>query len=166
MPVIAIAVLLFAAPAVGGRKAAIYVPQAGHFSVRPETLRFAYQPPGSYGDEERRGRGLYPPFKLTGLDWRRWHLYPVARAVASGWLYYDSCDPDCLHGRYLRVRARVELDGSGTCFASSRRYWTKFERITVTPRGRPTRKRYIQCTGKLRSGRKSTTIPAGVGFYR
>src|SRR5258705_10259530 len=53
--------------AVSGKDASIYVPQASpsgarpHFSVRPKTLRFAYQPPGSYGDEETKGRGLYPP---------------------------------------------------------------------------------------------------------
>jgi hypothetical protein len=155
-----------AARASAAGKAAIYVPQAGRFSVRPETLRFAYQPPDSHGDEEPKGRGLYPPFRITGLEWRRWHLYPVARAVASGWLHYDSCEPDCLHGRYLRVRARVELDGSSTCFASAARNWTKFDRVWVTPRGGPTRKRFIQCTGKVRSGRKSTAIPAGVGFNR
>jgi hypothetical protein len=151
---------------VSGEKVSIYVPQAGHFSARPETLRFAYQPPGSYGEEETSGRGLYPPFKITRLNhWKQWREFPRAEATASGWLYYDSCKPNCLHGRYARVRAHVELDASFIC-NRGRQFWSTYSRITVKPKGMPSRKRFIQCTGRLRSGRRSTAIPAGVGFNR
>lgn len=154
------------AAAVSGKDVSVYVPQKGHLSARPKTLRFAYQPPGSYGEEERPGRGLYPPFKITKLDrWNQWRRFPRMEATAHGWLYYDSCKPNCLHGRYVRVRTYVRLDGDFLC-DRGRQIVSTFARITVKPRGKPARTRFIQCTGRLRSGRRSTAIPAGVGFYR
>lgn len=148
------------------------VPQAGQrFLVRPATLRFAYQPPGSYGDDETSGRPLYPAFSLTGLGhWESWHVRggdpgQRAEAVATGTLHYDSCDPNCPQGRYLTVRARVRLDGEFLCDRHGDLI-TTFERVTVTPAGGPSRTRFIQCTGRLRSGARSDVIPAGVGFNR
>lgn len=162
---------LACASGTSAKKASIYVTQSErfgarpHFSVRPGTLRFRYQPPGSYGDEERAGRGLYPPFRITQLDWLSWRYLPRSVAAARGWLHYDSCKPDCLHGRYVRRRAQVTLDGSENCFIG-RHHWTVYSRLTVKPKGMPARRRTIQCTGALRSGRRSTAIPAGVGFWR
>lgn len=146
------------------------VPQAGqNFPIRPPTLRFSYQPPGSYGEEETSGRPLYPPFSITGLGhWREWHRREErhgvpARAQADGWIHYDTCDPNCAHGRYAVARAQVELDGEFLCTKGAER---TFERITVRVEGGPPRTRFIQCTGRLRSGKRSTVIPPGVGFYR
>jgi streptogramin lyase len=149
------------------------VPQAGrNFPIRPPTLRFSYQPPGSYGDEEPPGRPLYPPFWITGLGhWREWHRREErhgvpARAISDGWIHYDTCDPNCPHGRYAVARAHVELDGEFLCTKGPNRIFETFERITVRVEGGPPRTRFIQCTGRLRSGRRSTIIPPGVGFYR
>ena len=149
------------------------VPQAGqNFPIRPATLRFSYQPPGSYGEEEPSGRPLYPPFWITGLGhWREWHTREErhgvpARALASGWIHYDTCDPSCLHGRYAVARAQVELDGEFLCTKGPKRIFQTFERITVRVGNGPPRTRFIQCTGRLRSGKRSTIIPPGVGFYR
>ncbi len=149
------------------------VPQAGqNFPVRPPTLRFGYQPPGSYGDEEPSGRPLYPPFWITGLGhWREWHRAEErhgvpARARADGWIHYDTCDPDCVHGRYAIARAHVELDGESLCTKGPKRIFSTFARITVRVENGPRRTRFIQCTGRLRSGKRSTVIPPGVGFYR
>jgi hypothetical protein len=148
------------------------VPQVGQkFPVRPATLRFAYQPPGSYGDDETSGRPLYPPFSLTGLaHWQSWHVRGGApgrraEAAAAGTLHYDSCDPNCPQGRYLTVHARVKLTGEFLCERGGNVFAT-FERVTVTPAGGPARTRFIQCTGHLRSGARSDVIPAGVGFNR
>lgn len=142
----------------------IRVPQSGGFEIRPSTLSFQYQPPGSYGEEETGGRGLYPPFRLTGLQWTEWHEYPNSRAIARGWLHYDSCEPDCLHGHYVKVRAWVKLDAGGLCGPGSG--IPAFQRIAVNPANGPPRRRFIQCTGRVRSGKKADVIPAGVGFYR
>jgi streptogramin lyase len=148
------------------------VPQAGrNFPVRPPVLRFAYQPPGSYGDDETNGRPVYPPFTLTGLGhWKEWHKNEErngvpARAIADGFIHYDTCDPNCAHGRYAVARAHVELDGENLCTKGRDRIFETFERITVRVEGGPPRTRFIQCTGRLRSGKRSQVIPPGVGFY-
>jgi virginiamycin B lyase len=148
------------------------VPQDGqNFPVRPPVLRFGYQPPGSYGDDETDGRPVYPPFTLTGLgDWKEWHGNEErngvpARAIADGFIRYDTCDPNCAHGRYAVARAHVELDGENLCTKGRDRIFETFERLTVRVEGGPPRTRFIQCTGRLRSGKRSQAIPAGVGFY-
>lgn len=155
------------------RRGQLHVPQAGQkFPVRPSTLRFSYQPPGSYGDEEPPGRPLYPPFRLTGLGhWREWHRREErqgipARAISDGWIHYDTCDPNCAHGRYTVAHAHVELNGEFLCITGKDHIIETFERITVRVEGGPPRTRFVQCTGRLRSGRRSTIIPPGVGFYR
>jgi hypothetical protein len=167
--VTALAVLV--GPSAGLGDSSIRVPQAHHrLLLQPAALLFRYQPPGSYGDEETHGRPLYPPFRLTGLNWETWRNLggqpgQSARGYSSAWLHYDTCDPNCLHGRYAKVRARVKLDGVNFCEKDGNLV-TVFDRITVTPAGGPARTRFIQCTGRVRSGRKSDVIPAGVGFYR
>jgi hypothetical protein len=164
-------VLLPTATATADLPLPISVPQAhGHFAYRPKSLFFRYQPPGSFGEEEAAyGTALYPPIMLTGLGpWAPWtNLSSTsgARAVTSGWLHYDTCEPNCLHGRYAKVRARVEVFGEGDCEKDGDLIYA-FEELTVTPVGGPSRTRFIECGGKLRSGRKSTVIPAGVGFFR
>jgi streptogramin lyase len=148
------------------------VPQAGrHYRVRPATLRFSYQAAGSYGEEEKSGPPLYPPFTLTGLGhWREWHKREErhgvpAEAVASGFIHYDTCTPDCARGRQVTAPAQVKLDGEDFCFISGGRDVQIFDRVTVRVGNGPPRTRFIQCSGRLRPGKRSDVIPPGVGFY-
>ena len=89
------------------------VPQPGQtFLLRPPTLRFNYQPAGSYGEEEPAGKPLYPPFTLTGLGhWSEWHKREErngvpAEAVTTGLIHYNTCTPNCAHGRQVTAPAQ------------------------------------------------------------
>ena len=148
------------------------VPQPGQaFLLRPPTLRFNYQPAGSYGEEEPGGKPLYPPFTLTGLGhWTEWHKREErngvpAEAVTTGLIHYNTCTPNCAHGRQVTAPAQVKLDGENFCFIHGDHDVQTFERLTVRVGNGPPRTRFIECNGKLRPGKRSDVIPPGVGFF-